>query len=113
MAQDLRGPIEASLREAVAAASWLEASDGALVELGAMYARRLDHAWNEFASGALDGPELTKTLYIGPHLLGTLKSLGLSPEDRQKIMASKPAVKEVDLVDDLKRKRRARAVGGD
>ncbi len=106
------GPLERALRDAVEAAVWLEASDGAVVELAAMYARRMDQGWVEFQSGDLTSTDYNKVLYLGPHLLNTLKSIGLSPEDRQNILAARPVEREVDLVDDLRNKRRARVVGG-
>lgn len=105
------GPLEKALRESVKSASWLQATDSAAVELAAMYAQRIDQGAVEFRLGEIDSSTYNKVLYLGPHLLNTLKAVGLSPEDRMKIMLATGPAKEADAVDDLKNRRRKRASG--
>lgn len=109
--EDLPGPLEAALRKAVKAATWLQASDMGAIELAAVYAQRMDQGAREFRLGEIDSMSYNKVLYLGPHVLNTLKALGLSPDDRIRIMQSSEPVKEADLVDDLKNRRRKRAAG--
>lgn len=109
--EPLPGPLEGALRKSVAAASWLQATDSAAVELAAMYAQRIDQGAVEFRLGEIDSSTYNKVLYLGPHLLNTLKAVGLSPEDRMKIMLATGPAKEADAVDDLKNRRRKRASG--
>lgn len=105
------GPLEAALAGAVAAATWLVASDMGAVELAAVYARRIDKGTLEFLAGEIDSTDYNKVLYLGPHVLNTMKAIGLSPAERVKIMANVGPVKEADVVDDLKNRRRKRASG--
>ena len=67
-----------SLTVTVAAASWLKPTDQTAVDLAFTYARRIDSA---IATG--EGQEVTKALYLGPHLLNTLRELGLTPGARK------------------------------
>ena len=66
-----------------AAASWLAATDRAAIRLAKTYAARLDQGAEEFASGVIDSTEYNKVLYLGPHLLNTLKALGCTPAERK------------------------------
>ncbi len=70
--------LRASVDEAVAAMSWLRESDIAAVDLARAYADRIDEAL-EFG----EGQEVTKALYLGPHLLNTLRALGGAPAERK------------------------------
>lgn len=107
------GPLEKALRESVAAATWLEATDSGAVELAAAYARRMDHGNAEFLAGEIDSSSFNKVLYLGPHLLNTLKAIGLAPEERMKILSAKPVAGEGDAVDELKKRRgRKQAASG-
>lgn len=72
------GDLEGSLRATVAAASWLTSTDQTAIDLALTYARRIDAA---LATG--EGQEVTKALYLGPHLLNTLRELGLTPGARK------------------------------
>jgi hypothetical protein len=65
------------LDAAVAAMHWLTDADTATVELARQYAARIDEAL-EFG----EGQEVTKALYLGPHLLHTLRELGGTPQGR-------------------------------
>lgn len=105
------GPLEAALLAAVSAATWLKPSDMGAVELAAIYARRIDHGSVEFLAGEIDSTAYNKVLYLGPHVLNTMKAIGLSPVERMKIMESVGPVKEADAVDDLKNRRRKREAG--
>lgn len=105
------GPLETALDEAVKAAEWLSPSDMAAVALASTYARRIDKGTVEFADGEIDSPTYNKVLYLGPHLMNTLKAIGLAPEERIKILAAVGPVKEADPVDELKNRRRKRVAG--
>lgn len=100
------GPLERQIDAAESEMTWLTGADKAAVELARVYARRIDEAT---ISG--EGQEVTKALYLGPHLLNTLRALGGTPDERTKMLASKGNDKEVDPIDDLRERRRPRAVG--
>lgn len=70
--------LRASVEAAVAAMPWLHPSDIAAVDLARAYADRIDEAL-EFG----EGQEVTKALYLGPHLLNTLRALGGAPAERK------------------------------
>ena len=70
--------LRASVEDAVAAMPWLRQSDVAAVDLARRYADRIDEAL-EFG----EGQEVTKALYLGPHLLNTLRALGGAPAERK------------------------------
>ena len=74
--------MERSLQESVQAAvslmGWLKPTDGAAVDLALTYAARIDEAL-----GTGEGQEVTKALYLGPHLLNTLRALGGTPAERK------------------------------
>jgi hypothetical protein len=72
--------LEASVLAAVRGMSWLEDTDQAGVELALTYARQIDRA---VAEG--EGVEVTKALYLGPHLLNALRALGGTPLERKEI----------------------------
>src|SRR5664279_2130998 len=67
-----------SVRASVKGMGWLKPSDKAAVDLCLAYAGRIDTA---LAEG--EGQEVTKALYLGPHLLHTLQALGGTPADRK------------------------------
>lgn len=74
----LRESVEAS----VGAMGWLKPTDQAAVDLALTYATRIDEAL-QYA----DGQEVTKALYLGPHLLNTLRALGGAPAERKALGA--------------------------
>ena len=74
------GELEASLTATVAAATWLKPTDKTALDLALTYARRIDAA---LATG--EGQEVTKALYLGPHLLNTLRELGMTPGARKEL----------------------------
>jgi len=78
-----------SLAEAVEASfeqmPWLRSADTAAMELARKYAARIDEA---LATG--EGQEVTKALYLGPHLLNTMRELGGSPQARKAMQSSDP-----------------------
>lgn len=80
--QPMRPRMMQSVRDAVARMGWLEATDQAAVDLALTYAERIDAAL-ELESG----PDVTKALYLGPHLLNTLRALGGTPADRKALGA--------------------------
>ena len=64
---------------------WLRSADGAAMELAREYAARIDEAL-EFG----EGQEVTKALYLGPHLLNTMRDLGGTPTGRKALQDSTP-----------------------
>lgn len=78
--------LEQSVHDAVALMVWLAPTDQAAVDLALTYAARIDEAL-EFGEGV----EVTKALYLGPHLLNTLRALGGTPLER-KALAVEEAV---------------------
>lgn len=71
------GTLVAEVEAALAGMTWLEPTDCAAKALALKYAAQIDAAAN------LTGPELTKALYLGPHLLNALRALGGTPAERQ------------------------------
>lgn len=59
---------------------WLTDTDQAAVDLALTYAARIDEALDEG-----EGQEVTKALYLGPHLLNTLRALGGTPAERKSL----------------------------
>jgi hypothetical protein len=74
MADSLSG----SVAKAIEAMTWLVPTDMAAADLAMTYAARIDEA---LATG--EGQEITKALYLGPHLLNTLRALGGAPAERK------------------------------
>src|SRR5690625_3294346 len=107
--ENLSGPLEKAVTSSVDNASWLADSDDATVELAKTYARRIDKGTREFDSGELTSTDYNKVLYLGPHLLNTLRALGATPEERKSPTEGNDA--EVDAFDELKRRRRQKAQG--
>lgn len=103
--QNSPGSLEASVRKSVESMPWLEPSDNAAIELAAIYAARIDEAVD---TG--DNALATKALYLGPHLLNTLRALGGTPEERKALTSG--TTQEVDPIDELKRKRAGRSQAG-
>lgn len=99
------GSLEASVRKSVEGMPWLTPSDNAAIELAATYAARIDRA----VDGG-DEQAATKALYLGPHLLNTLRALGGAPIERKALTSGE--AQEVDPIDELKRKRAGRAQAG-
>ena len=107
MADDMiPGPLERQIDAAEKDMEWLTGADKAAVELARVYARRIDEATLKE-----EGQEVTKALYLGPHLLNTLRALGGTPDERMKMLATKGDEKEVNQIDELRKKRRPRAAG--
>lgn len=67
-----------TVQQSVGAMPWLKPSDAAAVDLALTYARTIDEVLEN--GTAL---EQTKALYLGPHLLNTLRALGGAPADRK------------------------------
>lgn len=70
--------LRAEVDAAIEAMPWLKGSDAGAIELARTYADRIDEAL-QFA----EGQEVTKALYLGPHLLNTLRALGGAPAERK------------------------------
>ena len=75
-----------SVEATFAAMPWLQDSDRAAMDLALSYARRIDEA---VETG--EGQEVTKALYLGPHLLNTLRALGGTPSDRRGLKVEESA----------------------
>ncbi len=75
-----------AVREAVAAMPWLAPSDGAAVDLALTYAAQIDAV---MAEG--DSQSVTRALYLGPHLLNTLRAIGGTPLERKVLDIDEPA----------------------
>lgn len=101
------GPLEASIVEAVGRMRWLEPSDGAAVELARTYARRIDVGMSEFEDGLISSTDLNKVLYLGPHILNTLRALGGTPKERKELLegVGTPG----GMMDELKAKRKQKS----
>lgn len=63
---------------AIEAMTWLKPSDAGGVALARTYVEQIESV---LESG--DSQEVTKALYLGPHLLNTLRALGGTPAERQ------------------------------
>lgn len=72
MANPKRGLLMA-VNRSVKSMPWLSAKDDAAVELAREYARQIDDAVKR------GGPDATKGMHLGPHLLKTLDALGGTP----------------------------------
>lgn len=100
-----RGSLETSVRKSVEGMPWLGPSDTAAIDLAAAYAAQIDSA---VATG--EGQDVTKALYLGPHLLNTLRALGGTPAERKALTSGE--TQEADPVDELKKKRARRSQAG-
>lgn len=99
------------LVESVAAAleqmPWLTPADQGAVNLARSYAQRIDEA---LETG--EGQEVTKALYLGPHLLRCLETLGGTPtgrkalELREVVGGKLAAVREISQPEKQGRKRK-------
>ena len=107
--ENLSGPLEEAVTSSVEGAAWLANSDDATIELAKTYARRIDQGTREFDSGELTSTDYNKVLYLGPHLLNTLRALGATPEERKSLTEGTST--EVNPIDELKRKRRQKNAG--
>lgn len=76
----MTGPLCDSVTRAIKAAHWLAPSDHAAVDLALTYAAQIDAALEDG-----DPYLVTKTLYLGPHLLNTLRALGCAPAERKSL----------------------------
>lgn len=74
-----------SVEGAVASMTWLKPSDQAVVDIALVYADRIDGALAKES-----GPNVTKALYLGPHLLNAIRALGGAPAERKALGAEEP-----------------------
>lgn len=72
--------LQQSVASSVEQMTWLAPSDRAAVDLALAYAGRIDEALEQG-----EGQEVTKALYLGPHLLNTLRAIGGTPADRKEL----------------------------
>lgn len=82
-----------ALSDALDAMHWLAPSDVAAKQLAIEYAKRIDEAL-EFG----EGQEVTKALYLGPHLLNTLRELGGTPPGRAALSIEAPVKGKLALL---------------
>lgn len=112
---DLEQSVDAAV-EVLKNEGLVKESDRGTVQLAKQYARRIDRALEiaDREPGDKRAAELaTKALYLGPHLLNTLKALGGTPEEYQKLTGTQPTPKlsnkstkneeEDDLVEALRK----------
>lgn len=71
------GDLRKRYDEAVKASGLIEPTDAALVEAGRKLADQI-----EYASKNCTGQELTKALYLTPHLLNVLREMHATPASR-------------------------------
>lgn len=107
MAENDLGPLEESIVAAVKKMRWLEPSDGAAVELARTYARRIDTGMDEFDEGLITSTDLNKVLYLGPHILNTLRALGGTPKERKELLEGEGT--PGGMMDELKAKRKRKS----
>lgn len=94
-----------ALEIAFANMPWLTQFDRAQKRIALDYAERIDYATREFYEDELiSSTEYNKSLYLGPHLLNTLRDLGGTPAGREAIIGSEDSNEALPL-DELKRKR--------
>ncbi|ANA85554.1 terminase small subunit [Gordonia phage Huffy] len=85
------GALTDALEESLNRMSWTKDADKAAIALARAYAKQIDDVLEgEFeqkcpdcgTAVGLDGAQVTKALYLGPHLLNALRALGATPEGR-------------------------------
>lgn len=74
------GELLDSVTASTGAMTWLTPTDSAAITLACAYAKRIDAAISSDF-----GEEITKALYLGPHLLNTLRALGGTPAERKSL----------------------------
>ena len=87
-----KGLLKAYEDSVKALADRLKPEDAALIQSGRMIASQIDYAVTHCT-----GIEVTKALYLMPHLMNVLRELGATPETRGTVQA---AVKEVKPIAD-------------
>ncbi|MEW6874953.1 terminase small subunit [Trueperella pyogenes] len=99
------GSIAEAFQRSVNALEHVEAEgkDEAIVAAGLAVAKQIDFT---IAHGT--GLEVTKALYLIPHLMNVLRELGATPEARKAVQASAPKKAELSSLDAF----RAKALGG-
>lgn len=106
--------LESKVQASVDRMTWLEETDEATVQLALQYARRIDVALR-IADENPREPKLqeaaTKALYLGPHLLNTMRALGGAPGERMDLTGAraKGGEEEDEVADFLKFQKRANA----
>lgn len=87
------GQLLDSVNESIVKMTWLTPADDAAKALARTYAKQIDaviegtgqHVCDhcgETTEVEADATQITKALYLGPHLLNALRSLGGSPDGR-------------------------------
>ena len=87
--------LEAKTREAIDSMKWLTEADEGIIALALQYAKRIDNSLRVADDNPTDvvaQTGATKALYLGPHLVNALKTLGGSPGDRMDLEAKRKAV---------------------
>lgn len=100
----------ASLADAVESSisqmPWLTNADDATIALARTYATRIDQA---VSTG--EGQEVTKALYLGPHLLNTMRALGGTPEARGALETDKGASSAASKLSEYRDRAKSRTKG--
>ncbi len=68
--------------DSLAAMDWIKPADAAAVALARGYAVQIDAVLAAADLGDVSGTDVTKALYLGPHLLNALRALGATPDGR-------------------------------
>lgn len=92
------GQLLDSVNESIGKMTWIKPADRAAVALAETYARQIDDVLDGPDAkckecGADCGPDaaqITKALYLGPHLLNALRALGATPEGRAGLDVTEP-----------------------
>lgn len=74
----------------------VDGEDEALIQSGRMIAAQIDYATRNCV-----GQEVTKALYLVPHLMNVLSALGATPEARRKMQEMASGQKREEPVDEL------------
>lgn len=76
------GLLREAVDESIEAMSWLTDADKGAVALTKAYAKQIDDVIED---GEAPGSDVTKALYLGPHLINGLRALGGTPDGRAQL----------------------------
>lgn len=100
------GRLRTALDASVGANDAVTEVDSAVVEAGRVLADHID-----YAAQNLTGQDLTKALYLMPHLMNTLRELEATPAARRSVQGAKPkpqGVGSATMKDEVGEKRAGR-----
>ena len=88
--------LTSAVEAAVKAMPWITDMDRGAVTLARAYAAQIDRVLTDKMIRETDPQLITKALYLGPHLLNTLRELGGTPAGRGVQMTKKEALDPVE-----------------